>query len=505
MRKKLQKITNYILLAGLTAAVILPNLDRRLTVEATQAAGTTQTNVPAQTTASTQTTTSIRDVQNQIQDTQNQIDTINDKIDALLDEQSIIDEKIDDLNSEIINTMTSIDMKEEELAEKEGELAEKEARLAEMQVEISDAEEAYEQAKERQEQQYNDMLIRIRYMYENGNTTLLGMVLQGDGLSGLLNRMDYVEKVYEYDRNKLQEFEETKLQVQELWEALVAEEALLETEKVALETAQEQLEEDKRQLESQRSSLNTMLAQKKKESANYDAEINRAKQEAAVAAKLLKQEQQQLKLLQEEQNKPKIDTIPTTTDNTGTGTETPGGNPSDPTTNTEPSGNTNVDATDNNQPTENNQPDNTGDNQPSENNTGTSNGGNGTGTGTSSVIDSASGSELGKKIARYACQFVGNPYVPGGTSLTKGADCSGFTYRVYSDFGYTLPRTSYEQRSAGTAVDYSNAQPGDIICYDGHVAIYIGGGKIVHASTQKTGIKYGNATYRQILSVRRII
>ena len=122
-----------------------------------------------------------------------------------------------------------------------------------------------------------------------------------------------------------------------------------------------------------------------------------------------------------------------------------------------------------------------------------------------STIDNATGSDLGKRLAKYACQYIGNPYVMGGTSLTNGADCSGFVYRVYKDFGYDLPRTSYEQRSAGTAVDYSNAQPGDIICYDGHVGIYIGGGLIVHASSAKTGIKVSRATYRTILSVRRII
>lgn len=118
---------------------------------------------------------------------------------------------------------------------------------------------------------------------------------------------------------------------------------------------------------------------------------------------------------------------------------------------------------------------------------------------------STGGSATGQQIASYACQFVGNPYVSGGTSLTNGADCSGFTYRVYSDFGYSIPRTSYAQRNVGTGVDYANAQPGDIICYSGHVAIYIGNGKIVHASTASTGIKISNAQYREILSVRRIV
>ena len=122
-----------------------------------------------------------------------------------------------------------------------------------------------------------------------------------------------------------------------------------------------------------------------------------------------------------------------------------------------------------------------------------------------SVIENASGSDMGKRLAKYACQYIGNPYVAGGTSLTNGADCSGFTFRIYSDFGYSIPRTSYEQRSCGTGVDYSSAQPGDLICYDGHVAMYIGGGLIVHASTQRTGIKVSNANYRPILAVRRVV
>ena len=125
--------------------------------------------------------------------------------------------------------------------------------------------------------------------------------------------------------------------------------------------------------------------------------------------------------------------------------------------------------------------------------------------GYSQIIDEASGSDLGKKIAKYACQFIGNPYVLGGTSLTNGADCSGFVWRIYKDFGYTLPRTSYEQRSAGKEVSYDDMQPGDLVCYSGHVAMYIGGGKIVHASSAKTGIKVSNVGYRSIITIRRII
>lgn len=111
----------------------------------------------------------------------------------------------------------------------------------------------------------------------------------------------------------------------------------------------------------------------------------------------------------------------------------------------------------------------------------------------------------GQAVVDYALQFVGNPYVYGGTSLTKGTDCSGFTMSVYKKFGISLPHSSSAQRSYGKKVSYSNAKPGDLVCYSGHVAIYIGNGKIVHASTPSTGIKVSKATYKNILCVRRLV
>lgn len=383
--------------------------------------------------------TGIREIENRITQHESELQNWNNQIAHLEDEQDLLEEQIADLNAEIVNTMTSIGLKEEEIAEKEIEISEKKVQIQEKEVQIGETEREYLEAVEREEKQREAMIEVTRMIYEHDQVSYLGSIIRGKGLAEILNQLDYVERVYEYSVNRLKRFIDTKNQVHNLWERLEREKAELVQDQEVLERDRESLEADKAELDGLRSQLNIRLGQKKKESANFDAEIKKAKQQAAVAQKLIQQERAELKRLQNAQS---------------------AGNAANQSYTT---------------------------------------------TNYTSVIDGAVGSDLGKKVAKYGCQFIGNPYVMGGTSLTNGADCSGFTYRIYRDFGYNIPRTSFQQRSAGTGVEYDNAQPGDLICYDGHVGLYIGGGMIVHASNEKTGIKVSRAQYRVILAVRRII
>ncbi|WP_373734747.1 NlpC/P60 family protein [Bacteroides heparinolyticus] len=360
----------------------------------------------------------IAEIKAEQEETKRQLEEANSNLSNLQSEKDNIDDEIKSLDEQIVEVLAAVSMVEDEIVEIEGLIEEAQAEL-----DVAIAEE---------ERQYTAMKARIKFMYEKGDYTYVQLLLESKSLSDLVNKTEYIEKLYEYDRKMLLKYQEARQAVADA--------------KAKLEEQQEELEVSKHELEDEKSSLDEMLEEKKAEASDYDTQISRAKQEAAAYKAKIKQQNAEIKKLEEAEAAKRRAAEEAAKKSSSSGS---------------------VDA--------------------------------------SSVINSSGGSASGKEIASFACKYVGNPYVAGGTSLTSGCDCSGFTWAVYQNFGYSLPRSSTAQRSAGRGVSYSEAQPGDIICYAGHVALYIGGGRIVHASTPSTGIKYGVATYKEILGVRRIV
>lgn len=382
----------------------------------------------------------IEELQRQIQESQSYLNSENETISGLQDEQDLIEEEIEDTEAELVNLYTEIGVLEDQIAEKEGSIAEKEAE-----IEVAQAE--YEEAEAEEKRQYEAMKERIRFTYEQGESSYIELLLSSGSFSELLNRAEFIEEVSAYDDRMLEEYQAIKQKVADLKAKLEADRQILVEEKEALV-------EDKATLAKQQSYLNGILAQKKAISANYDAEIAEAKNRAAQYKQQIAADTKKIQQIQEEERRRLAEQ-----NSSGGGTKNTKPNPN--------AANTIAAA--------------------------------------QAIVAQSGGSGNGKSIANYACQFIGNPYVSGGTSLTNGADCSGFIYALYKDYGYRVPRTSWQLREVGTGVSYSEAQPGDIVCYEGHVGMYIGGGMIVHASTQRTGIKVSNAQYRPILAVRRVM
>ena len=395
-----------------------------------------------------------KDLEKQSKDSQNKLNSANSKIGDYSEAKEDTQEAIDETNTELVGLMADIEMIKEDIAYKE-ELIDK-------------TQKEYDEAKEHEETLYAAMVQRVKYMYEKGNLSYVQILLTATSYSDALNKVTFVENLYEYDRIKLAEYVAAKEAAQAYGEQLESEKAELETSQYELEQEQEYMEE--------------LLVQYKATYADYEVKIAKAKQDAAVYTAQIKSQQsgiaslqKQIEAKQKEVDEAKKATQEAKAAEDAAKAEAEGNG----------TGNTDVASGDSGQ-------------------ISGGSGSSGSGSGSSKSYSSP-GSLSGSNIASYACQFVGNPYVAGGTSLTNGADCSGFVQSVYKAFGVSVPRTSWAQGSYGREVSYSDAQPGDVIYYGGHVGIYIGGGQIVHASTQKTGIKYSPATYRSIISVRRFI
>lgn len=434
-----------------------------------------------------------------------QLDATYAQIDQLYSAKQQLQDEINSLDANLVNVMVSIQTLE-------GDISNKEADIQQTQADLQKAQNA-------KDKQYAAMKQRIQYLYEKGgNEAWFQMMMSADNLSDLLTKAEYTQKMYDYDRQSLEKYANTITQVTNLGNQYQQEKA--------------ELEGMKQEYEAQSVDLQNQIDTKKANSADCDNEIAYAQEMANEYANLIQEQQAEIEQLEAEriaaeeearrqaeaeaaaaaaaaaeeeaaQQEQEDQTVYDEDGNEVDASEAAengdtvydeDGNEVDPSqttteTTTEDSGSSDVEYDEYGNVIDS---DNTVD--PDTVDTSSS----------SSNSSSSSSSGSGSSIVDYATQFVGNPYVWGGTSLTGGADCSGFTQSVYAQFGYSLPRTSYEQQNWGTEVSYADAQPGDLICYGGHVAIYMGNGQIVHASNSRDGIKISNnAAYRTILSVRR--
>lgn len=426
---------------------------------------------------------------------QSQLAAQESKINNLEDQKQTLSAEIDQLDSDLVNIMVEIEILDGELSDKEAQIEQTKADLA--------------VAEENKQKQYEAMKKRIQYLYEKGGDDAWAqMLFQASDFTSLLNHAEYVQQMYDSDRNSLEEFKETVQQVKDLGDQLDSEKA--------------ELEEMNQEYQNRQASMQTQLQEKKATSSDYDAQIAQAQNQAAQYTELIRQQNAEIqkieeeekkaaeeaarkaaeeaakkaaaeeatKKAQEEANKKAADEAAKkaaaeaskkSSSTSGSNTVASSGSSTSSKENNNTSGSSSSAAT-------------------SKDNGSSSSGSSG------SSGSSVSYNPTGQSVVNYACQFVGNPYVWGGTSLTNGADCSGFIMSVYAKFGVSLPHSSGAMAGCGRAVSYSEAMPGDIICYAGHVAIYMGGGQIVHASNAKDGIKIsGNAAYRPIVAVRRVL
>lgn len=413
---------------------------------------------------------------------QSQLSAENSKINNLEEKKNALLAEIDQLDQNLVSVLVQIDVLE-------GELATKETEIAKTQEDLKVAE-------ANRDKQYEDMKKRIQYLYENGgNDAWAQMLLQAEDLASMLNQAEYVQKMYDSDRKSLENFKASVKEVTDLGDKL-------ETEKADLEVMQQEYEV-------QQADLETQLAEKKATSSDYDAQIANAESQAAELLSLISRQNAEIQKIEEAEKRAAEEAARKEAEEAAKQQAANTNKPSSSTGNSsKPSGG--------NTTTNNSTNSNTSGNSNTNNNTGSNNNsGNNAQQGSGSSGSSSSGSTVpynptGAAVVSYACQFVGKPYVYGGNSLTNGTDCSGFIKLVYANFGVSLPRSSGSYLSVGRSVPYSQAMPGDIICYAGHVALYMGGGQIVHASNSKPypqgGIKISpNAEYRTILSVRRVL
>lgn len=365
----------------------------------------------------------------------------------------------DNAQNELDNLQNEMNDMENLFAELESQMSDKARELSDLmaeqeileneiyatQVAINQAEKDLAAAKEKEQKEYEAMKLRIRYMYENSTQdSLIDAILNANGIVDMLNRVEYVSQVHKSDRDLMEEY---KAAVEEV-EIIAAELEAQMSDLVAL----------KEVFEHQEAALEVALAELEEEAGDAQEQLANAERRARELSNYIEEQNRLIALQQQQQQQQQ-----------------------------QQGGNNNNDS-----------------------NTGSSNSGPITAGGylnDPSYDPPFTSSVSGEELVNYALQFVGNPYKWGGNSLTNGCDCSGFVNLIYKHFGFkNVPRQSTLFKYYGEPVAFANLKAGDIVVYPGHVAIYIGNGKIVEAQSTKAGITCTRSvTCSTITAIRRVL
>ena len=362
----------------------------------------------------------------------------NDKIDDLKDQQSQVTNDIQSKSDKLDTIIAAQKKLQTDITNKQAEIEQNQADLAD--------------AQEQQQEQYDAMKKRIQFMYENSTEdNVWTAIIEADGISDMLNRIEYVSDVYDSDRALMDSYQAAVQQVKTIGEQLNKDMDDLNAMQDSYEKQQSEIEAAILALENQKE--------------QYAAQISEAQQQASNYQNIISA---QGKIIQEEEAAAAAAALAAQQAAASSGSSS-----------------------------------------------GSSYDGGGAGKGGSIAGDyvagggknpSASTGVSGSSVVSYAMQFKGNPYVWGGNSLTNGVDCSGFVHEVYAHFGISTPRYSQAFKSVGQAVSFDNIQPGDVVVYPGHVAIYAGGGVIVEAQSTKAGITANRSVQcHTILAIRRLV
>lgn len=318
------------------------------------------------------------------------------------------------------------------------------------QAEIEQNQKDLAAAQEKQQEQYDAMKKRIQFMYENSaEDNIWTAIIESNGITDMLNRIEYVSDVYDSDRALMDSYQAAVEQVKEIGTKLDNDMNELTAMQDDYEKQQADVEAAIVALENQKEQYASQIAQAQQQAENY--------QNIITAQGKIIQEQEAAAAAAAQAAAARANSSPSSSSYDGGGAGKGGSIAGDYAA------------------------------------------GGGKNPGASTGVS-------GSSVVSYAMQFVGNPYVWAGNSLTNGVDCSGFVHEVYAHFGISTPRYSQAFKSVGQAVSFDNIQPGDVVVYPGHVAIYAGGGVIVEAQSTKAGITANrNVQCHTILAIRRLV